>query len=204
MKKFSLMLVLLLAGISFAQAQNANRSGFFMELSGGLPIGKIYGEAHIDGGPDATDAYLKGGFDLNFSLGYRLAVSKNWAIGLQAGIEDNLAAAKYVLKAPIVMLSGRWTSNDFRNGMSFYLQPQFGFANAASASCCYIPAGIDLGVNLTNHLCLGLDLTCYANPDSSYGYAHKKRVYSSTGEARNLSMAAQTYLSAKIKLGYRF
>lgn len=208
MKKILLILLLLATGISVGHAQNANRSGVFVELAGGIPIGDVLKGDHLYSSSgyeyiNAEDVYFKGGFDLNLSVGYRYALSTSWALGLQAGVEGNLSALGNTFCAPKAMLSGRWISSDFSNGMSFYIQPEAGFA--MSTSCTenlWIPVGVDLGLNFTNHFYGGLDLAYCIGTDSYIGI--EKNVYSGSKHAGYVYMNSHSHMSAKIKLGYRF
>lgn len=207
--------MLLTMGISVGIAQNANRSGVFVELAGGIPIGDIYGNGYVDGyiydyslnnqyiDVAAPNMYLKGGVELYFSVGYRYALNENWAVGLQAGIEGNVDAFEETFKVPKGMLGVRWTSGDFKNGMSFYIQPQAGFALNIKNSGIYVPAGVDLGFNLTNHMYLGFDLTYNISVGGDY---IGKPVYTDKYEDywASIVMDPKSYMSAKIKLGYRF
>lgn len=207
MKKILLLLMLLATGISVGRAQNANRSGVFLELSGGPSIGNVLSVDYVNvngsySNPLFDDVCFKGGFDMNFSFGYRLALSNHWALGLSAGAEGNLKILSDVLTFPKAMLGGRWTSNDFNNGMSFYLQPQVGFALSIPMDTgIALPVGLDMGFNFTNHFYGGIDLQYYVVLNEGW---HYKDVYQGNNHVGDALLEWNSHMTARIKFGYRF
>lgn len=195
---------MLLIGIMGVEAQNANRSGIFLELSGGPSIGKTFtsSDARINSKDVDINCFYKGGIDVNFSFGYRYAVSEHWAVGLSAGAEGNLKIITEEFIFPKAMLVGRWTSNDFGQGLSFYLQPQAGFASSiVGSNSTRLPLGFELGLNFTNHFYGGFDLQYNIVLDKGW---HYKDIYQGDKEVGEVHFNSNSHMTARLKFGYRF
>lgn len=139
-------------------AQNANRSGFFLEIGAGSVVGEssytdTKEEFSVIDGSLAVISKVKrdNGFKFNVGTGYRLAVSNNWAIELKAmGVKYNDIAVK-------LMPGARYTSKELFSNVSMYIAPNIG-------ACLYIGDyhalfglgySLGLGLNLTERISIG-------------------------------------------------
>ncbi len=143
-------------GCLAANAQSANRKGFFVDLRGGGVMGTVY-----QSDEEVVNEYMKGGFDLGLGAGYRWATSKSWAVQAKIDLSDNLSAPsdyKGDLLSLAALLGVRWTSSDFANNKSAFVGvgTGFGLNPLAYDTGVYVPIEIEVGINLTNKIAVGV------------------------------------------------
>lgn len=197
MKKLLLLLVCLLMTASGIQAQNANRSGFIIELQGGAAFGEILKYtvyAHAD-----DMSMLKGGVVGSIDFGYRWATSKHFAFGGRIGVWSDFAEFGKTLQ--IRFLPGmRWTSTDFGSkNMSAYISFNTGYAVTPKGDIPqFVPIQLGVGVNFTTQLYAGIvfdySICTFGAIDYDLSYNHSHWYY----------IEASSYPALSLKLGYRF
>lgn len=141
MKKILLIAMVMLGVVFTSNAQNANRSGVFVEITPGVTI--------------ITDCYdfeCGPSFSTSFDAGYRWAISTHCALDAKLtaclpieGIDDGHIGVT-------ILPSFRYTSLELGNSnKSVYFSVGLGF-------CFPMQVGYDvqLGFNLSNHFYLGL------------------------------------------------
>lgn len=196
MKRLLLSIVCLLATIIGLQAQNANRSGVFVELQGGAAFGTVM-DKEIRTGDSWYDYdyirqwYIKGGFVGSFNVGYRYATSNQFAIEMKAGAWGNFQNIDNTFT--LDMLPGiRWTTKEISGNVSMFLSLNAGcglnFINGDVTTL--IPVEVGVGVNLTNQLYAGVFLS--------------ERIATGAGIGYTTTYYPQTHTTAGIKIGYRF
>lgn len=150
MKKLIFALISLTALGSFnVYSQQANRKGIFAELQGGNTFGYVY-KANIEGGESG-----KGGMDLGFSIGYRIAPSLHWAYQAKAMLTINPSFEKII--SPSLLVGVRWTSNDFAGDKSIFLGLNTGCGVVPGyIEGWYIPIDFEIGCNLSPKFGIGL------------------------------------------------
>lgn len=115
MKRLIIMIVAVAAVALGTVAQNANRSGFFVELGGGAIAGSPYVYFGKEDG-----AVLKG-FDASLGLGYRYALGRACAVEMKlqisAGINDNIDDSSVISFMP----GFRYTTRELFGNSSMYL-----------------------------------------------------------------------------------
>lgn len=184
------------------QAQNANRSGFFIELEGGRAFGNVMDFESRS--YDAEGTYLKDGAVGSLHFGYRKTTSNSVAIEAKIGAWTNFLDVKNTLNVNI-MPGIRWTSKEFTGNVSAFLSFNAGFGlNKANPGCFYVPVEIGVGLNLTNNLYLGLfaseRILVSSYYDSFYGYD-----YELDNETYGFAyLYPKSYMSAGLRLGFRF
>lgn len=196
MKRIILIIASILFLVTGAQAQNANRKGFFIELQAGTAMGEVlkydnyhYNYNYIDG------AYLKGGIVAGLDLGYRFRTSNSFAFEAKAGVWSNLSEPS--MTTSIDVLPGlRWTSKEFgSSNMSMFIaintgigmeltDEEFGFC---------IPLELGIGVNFTNSFYGGLFISGRILTDS-YRVSDMGVYY----------IENNSYGAVGLRLGYRF
>lgn len=197
MKKLLLLLVCMLMTASGIQAQNANRSGFIVELQGGAAFGEVLYRSFYS--EESEKSMLKGGVVGSLDVGYRWATSGHFAFGAKLGVWSDFAEFGKTLQ--IRILPGmRWTSKDFGNkNMSAYISFNTGFA--LSPSCyeipVFVPLQLGVGVNLSTHFYAGIvfdySICVFDHVDcKNYNNYH------------TYDILASSYPALSIKLGYRF
>jgi non-specific serine/threonine protein kinase len=105
MKLLFIAISFLVALSTTISAQNANRSGVFMEIQGGVALGDVLqyriGTNHIDDvlyyklGYSFYSTYLKGGVTTSLDFGYRWTTSNHLSLDAKIGVNANLAEFKY-------------------------------------------------------------------------------------------------------------
>lgn len=195
-------LILLIAGVLLAfigvQAQNANRTGIFIELQGGRAFGEvIHGEDYYY---HSEFTYLKGGVVGGLGVGYRYATSNSFAIEGKVNLWADFLDIGDTFNLDI-MPGIRWTSKDFSSNKSLYLSLNAGFGlNPTDAYSMFVPIEISVGFNLTNNLYLGVFLTEKMCVGGGTGSVH----YYAGQSSHSVYLDSRSYTSAGIKLGYRF
>lgn len=130
MKKFILFLIFLGAFLTNGFAQNANRSGLFIEAGTGFLIGNppIQKLEWID---NSMNAYFPSGPDVNLALGYRGATSSvfAWEIKIEASGVPKDMRSSFVLAA---MPGIRYTTREIFGNSSLYIGFNLGFATGSS------------------------------------------------------------------------
>lgn len=120
MKKFLLMLLVLTAAIPGAMAQNANRSGFFLETAVGGITGSTpaIGYSAKDG---KVSAYCLSGTAVNFALGFRRATARHWAYEFRMEGQIDTETHGKELSARLLPIGFRYTSPELvRNNSLFF------------------------------------------------------------------------------------
>ena len=196
MKRLFLSIVCVIVTIVGLHAQNANRSGVFIELQGGAAFGTVMDkEVAISTGGYQYDYirqwYLKGGFVGSFDVGYRYATSNQFAIEMKAGAWANFQDIGKTIS--LDMLPGiRWTSKEISGNISMFLSLNAGcglnFLEGEVAPL--IPVEVGVGVNLTNQLYAGVFLS--------------ERIATGDGKGWPDYYYPQTHTTAGLKIGYRF
>lgn len=196
------LITALFIGVLGANAQNANRKGFFMELQGGQTIGYVYRS-------DNNKNYLKGGMDFGLNFGFRLPTSNQWAFQMKLSVTDNLSATKVFM--PALLFGMRWISSDFAGNKSAYigLNTGVGFAPLTDNCGVYVPVDIEAGVNITNKLYAGIYVTPRISCDShclyEYIYWYEdnyNNIIESARENYNKYLKSNTVVG--LRVGYRF
>lgn len=134
MKKFLLMLLVLMAAIPGAMAQNANRSGFFLEAAVGGTTGSTpaIGYSAKDG---KVTAYCLSGTAVNFALGFRRATARHWAYEFRLEGQTSTDDFERGLTAKLLPVGFRYTSPElFRNYSLFFHFNLGGAIGAANVS----------------------------------------------------------------------
>lgn len=161
MKKLILIIVAVLGMGIAAQAQNANRSGAFIELSGGYIVGdsplvdvntssSIVGDSYVT---QEVYEYLSG-VTLQLSAGYRWAFASHWALEGKVGFY--LPAGEMDFFTLKIGPGLRYTSKELGNSnSSIYLglNPNFIYSTFGAINFGY---EIQAGVNITPKFSIGL------------------------------------------------
>lgn len=130
MKKILMTLLIILAAIPAAFAQNANRSGFFLELAGG----GITGDSPAIGYSVANNTVnmeCAGGAALNLGFGYRLATSRHWAYEFRAEGQTSAKKPDMSLVIKILPAGFRYTSSEIFGNSSIFAHLNVGGAIGA-------------------------------------------------------------------------
>lgn len=181
MKRYLLIICALLAIGLGAEAQNANRNGFFFEGAGGL----VFGNRPYTNLDDYNDMYedvnvldnmfiiktsrkskTTYGFGFNLAAGYRWAVSRSFAVDLKAKCQD---ATYHFKETSLVdlMVGARYYTPDFGGNKSVYINLGTGGGLFTDKSKFAIPYEAGVGINLSNHFYMGLAW------DGQFAFAHK-------------------------------
>lgn len=194
---FTLITALFL-GVLGANAQSANRKGFFMELQGGQTIGDVYRSRN-------DKNYLKGGMDLGLNIGFRLATSNHWAFQMKLSATENLSATNAFM--PAFLVGMRWISNDFAGNKSVYigLNAGAGITGGTSDVAPFVPIDIEAGVNITNKLYIGI----FATPRIICGeeeYEYDDTYYNNMNwdERVDYIKYLKSNVVAGLRIGFRF
>ena len=186
MKKL-LLIAMVMLGVSFtSNAQNANRSGFFFELSPGIYVGNtpvvdIETKQTVVGNKSVTQTIEKhlSGLNLEIAAGYRWAFARHWALDAKVGF--SLPTSRTNELWTIEILPGlRYTSKElgssnvslfagFNAGLGFQIDYEWHLLNFAYE--------LKAGFNLSNRFSIGLvwnalsDLE-FCDLDVSYNHCH--------------------------------
>lgn len=125
MKKTIILALILFCGLSL-WGQNANRSGFFVELGAnkvfnGPRYNRYDSDINIDGKQYDVYYRLSGLYDLD--LGYRLAFARHWAFDIAAGVQTdfiNREVASEWYSVCKLIPGFRYTSSEIFANMSLY------------------------------------------------------------------------------------
>lgn len=126
MKKLFAFLMLILTAVGSVSAQNANRSGFFLEAGVGVPIGTTP-TYKLKVENDVLVGYRAGGIGYEAALGYRYALSVPCAIEIMAqfsALSSNLDSTGAIS----VMPGFRYTTTEILGNMSLYFGVNAGLA----------------------------------------------------------------------------
>lgn len=156
MKKFLLMLLVLTAAIPGAMAQNANRSGFFLETAVGGITGSTpaIGYSAKDG---KVSAYCLSGTAVNFALGFRRATARHWAYEFRMEGQTNTDDFERGLTAKLLPVGFRYTSPELFRNYSLFFHFNVGGAigavnvNPEDVLCDSDNSGYDYDQSLTNN-----------------------------------------------------
>lgn len=207
---------LLIIAISFLvafsttiSAQNANRSGVFLELQGGSAIGDVL-QYRYDYMTRST--YLKGGVTGSIELGYRFATSTHLSADAKLGLFADLAEFKHTYS--IRLMPGiRWISNDFGNALSLYVSFNAGVGVAPGFyTRLSVPLELSLGLNFTSHLYGGIFINYQINTKKrdvkECGYVFdNKPTHANWGsffKDAPLTVCTKSFPSCGIRIGYKF
>lgn len=156
MKKTLLFMMFAVAAMC-GYAQNANRSGFFLEIGAGAVVGSspytdvIENFAVIDGKlSEIVKVKHDSGIKFNVGTGYRHAVSDNWAIELKA------MGVKYSDIAVKLMPGARYTTKELFSNVSMYIAPNVGACLYHDVERFGLGYSLALGLNLTESLSVGV------------------------------------------------
>lgn len=150
MKKIILIAMVML-GVAFtSNAQNANRSGVFVELTPGMTIV-----------PDGYGHHMMCNFSMSLDAGYRWAFSTNWALDGRFKVQSILADGDECMVI-VILPALRYTSSELSNdsNKSFYASIGIGYDFLVYEGFGY---DVQLGFNLSNHFYLGLKTDGYIN-----------------------------------------
>ena len=165
MKKL-LLIAMVMLGVAFtSNAQNANRSGFFLELSPGIYVGNtpvvdittgqtFVGDKYVT---TKTTKYLSG-FNIEFDAGYRWAFYRHWALDAKIGFWMP-TTSDIIKNSSFEILPGlRYTSKEFKNSnISFFAGFNAGLGfNCSSFGHLGIAYELKAGLNITNKFSIGL------------------------------------------------
>ena len=224
MKKILLLFAVFIMTTNNLIAQNANRSGVFVELQGGAAIGDVLqyriGTNPIDDvlyyklGYFFYSTYLKGGVTTSLDFGYRWTTSNHLSLDAKIGVNANLAEFKYTY-AIRLMPGIRWTSNDFWGSTSLFLSLNAGVGVTPTHHIrLSIPIELSAGLNFTSHIYGGIyaNFHCFAKEYevASYGdiaFKNPLVIYEDIGKdyiKRSLYVCTKDHLSCGVRLGYRF
>ncbi len=130
MKKILLLSLLAICTVVGASAQNANRSGIFIEAAGGGSIGNGPLIGLSMDGPNLM-GYYAGGAVLNLAVGAQFRISDHNAIGFRAEAQSNVShfTQSLVLKA---MPGLRISTDELFANISMYINVNAGLAVADS------------------------------------------------------------------------
>ena len=162
---FILCTLLLCEGL---YAQNANRSGSFIELAGGATVGNspvqsgtIVSDFHpgSDNNDAVIDLYRKiektGGAGLSIGVGYRWATSIHFAFEVKlqavANTTDFTKTMALNIKPDI-----RYTSREISGSTSLYANANIGLGTFLDNSTMSVPYEVGVGFNFGNHISAGL------------------------------------------------
>lgn len=126
MKKI-LLIAMVMLGVAFtSNAQNANRSGLFVELSPGIyvgntPVHDVEKKQTVVGNKYVTEIVEKhlSGLNIEFDAGYRWAFHRHWALDTKIGFWMPTSSIEGI---SFKILPGlRYTSSEFKNSnISFF------------------------------------------------------------------------------------
>ncbi len=128
MKKLLTTLMLLLTGATAAVAQNANRSGVFVEAGVGLFTGQT---PRTSVGRTMDDQFVytvAKGCAIDLSAGYRLRFANHWAYEWRAGLEASPAHFNPFFNPKFFPIGFRYTSTELFRNSSLYAHANLGIS----------------------------------------------------------------------------
>lgn len=192
MKRLLLLFLVSLAVLLPAMAQNANRSGFFLDAAVGAAFGKTPKVAYSVSKEGDVSILFAHGPAWDFGFGYRLRTSNHFAYEFKVEAQSTFS---YIFNAGLLKafpLSLRYTSNEISRNISLYLTGGLGMClgprSCVRTNISYNPAidykrraelrdvtagiayTLGFGVNLNTHLSMGLLL------DAQFMFINKTRV----------------------------
>ncbi len=213
MKKMIFMLLLAVLSVAGVSAQNANRSGFFLELGAGgfvinppmLKVTTTYKQTGTSvpstiSGNDVIE--YENVLKYSFNMGYRFAKSRHWAMDcrLNCIFSDGMLDEMFVVG---VMYGVRYVSPELFRNFSLYgalsVGPMFrldkkDYVHYGNINL-YGGANFELGCNLSNKLYMGAFLSLYGGVPSPEYYDYEALQYTEKIRINGLLGA---------KLGFRF
>lgn len=204
-------------------AQNANRSGIFLELQGGAALGDVikpvsdYGM----GSYDLYPVYLKGGVVGSVDVGYRWATSSIFAIEAKVGLWSNFADFNNTYNLRI-MPGFRITTKEIYKNSSIFFGCNIGAGYAPSNNSRHdifnAVAEISTGLNINKNIYLGLFINYLAYESEAkikkidntdlifYGFEEQDNDYYIDYASRcyRLGFKMKNYLSLGLRCGIRF
>lgn len=174
MKKLLILFVMLTASTALSLAQNANRSGFFLEAGAGATVGSTPRVSYTLTNNDFTFKCASG-LSVDFGLGYRLRTSSHWAYEFKANAQSVTSYLKDSFVARALPVGFRYTSVEIWRNFSLYCHFNIGGALAAGRGkidpwsdlkpdAHYVPVegfDDDLGFGAACSLGLGINLTTH-------------------------------------------
>lgn len=213
MKKLLLILAFIITVVTSGFAQNANRSGVFLEAGAGTYFGKLP-LSRIQWKDNKLSVLKVADPDINFALGYRRATSRvfAWEIRVEGAIDGNVSSATVVA----VMPGFRFTTKEIFGNTSVYFGLNLGVALGTSQYFDYIILNQDSnssndldayggkillygGLNITHSFYAGvyLNLNGISDQMSEFGT-------SSSGSDFLSDKGLNLWGSFALRLGYRF
>ena len=163
MKKIMIIAMVML-GVAFtSNAQNANRSGFFIELSPGIYVGNtpvvdVETKQTVVGNKYVTQTIEKhlSGLNIEFDAGYRWAFHRHWALDAKVGF--SLPTSRTNEFWTIEILPGlRYTSKELgSSNVSLFAGFNAGLGIQVSEENPIFAYELKAGFNLSNRFSIGL------------------------------------------------
>lgn len=206
MKRFILIFATIVMAIGSVCAQNANRSGFFVELQGGVAVGNalnVSGDKRYSYNWEGTfivlpeEPYIKGGGVGYVDFGYRFRISRPLALELKIGANGNFADIEKIFSLR-AMPGLRWTSKEFTGNKSFFIAFNAGVSLSRDFYQVAIPAEFSFGVNLSTKFYIGLFGYYAYNIDHDLAHDESYKGYWLTYAYPSNSV------NVGVRLGYRF
>ncbi len=141
MKKLLAIILLLLAGVTGAIAQNANRRGFFVE-AGGV---SYWGERRLD----AT-------IGVDVSLGYRVRIANHWAYEGRIGFDSPFKEFDLCYDIYFLPVGFRYTSSELVGNQSIYAFADLGISGQQHRRGRGLTGVVGVGWNFSTHFYVGL------------------------------------------------
>lgn len=126
MKKLLLLFALVISVAASSVAQNANRSGVFVEAGTGFLVGSVPFKDKIEWKNNTLTAYKPGGPDINLAVGYRRATSSVFAWEFKFETSSTPQAISTLVLA--FMPGIRYTTKEIFGNTSLYFGFDVGFA----------------------------------------------------------------------------
>ena len=175
-----LLIAMAVLGVAFtSNAQNANRSGFFIELSPGIYVGNtpvvdveitqtVVGNKYVT---ETIEKHLSG-LNIEFDAGYRWAFHRHWALDAKIGV--CLPFSHTVRLWSLEIQPGlRYTSKEIVNSnVSFFAGFNGGLGMRPEDDALSFAYELKAGFNLTPKFSVGLvwNAMSYINVDSMGGH----------------------------------
>lgn len=171
MRKRLVLITLFVCAFFIVHAQNANRSGFFVEAG----VGGVTGDRPVTNLDERDDVIESGefigenfvtikverkkkafyGLGFNAAAGYRWHIARHFAA--DAKVKFNDATYRFKETSQIdVMLGLRYMSHDFGGNKSIYANAGIGAGFFPDESTFCLPYEVGAGINFSNHFYAGL------------------------------------------------
>lgn len=204
------MLIVAVAAVALgALAQNANRSGIFVELGGGMVAGTTP-TYKIECDHGVLKGYNLTGFGANFGAGYRIAVSRACAVEVKAEASAGMKSIgdTYVIG---ILPGFRYTTREILGNMSMYFGVNGGvsFSNGVYRVGSY---SSDIDINAVQEIYLGRDMKIGGSYGLTVGLNFTNSFYGGlfwdgylcTEGLRGLENKLLHWGTAGLRLGFRF